>query len=75
METKNTIITESEKLYAESSKLRTMAKMFKANGDIERPGITFNAVELDGFALLLNVAADNIDAVRDGLPSLCPESE
>jgi hypothetical protein len=70
METKNTIMTESEKLYAESSKLRTMAKMFKANGDIERPGITFNAVELDGFSSLLMAAADNIDDVRDKLPHL-----
>jgi len=39
--------------------------MLGANGDSERPGITFTACELDGFSSMLIAADDNIDAVRD----------
>ena len=70
MEMEDTIGIESGKLYAESSILRTMAKMLKANGDTERPEITFTVSELDGFSTLLIGAADNIDVVRDNLPNI-----
>ena len=55
------------KTLAELSKLRTLARMLKANGDSERSDINFTTIELDGFASLLIAAADNIDAVRDSL--------
>lgn len=65
MEMEDTIGIESGKLYAESSKLRTLAKMLKANGDTERPDVTFTACELDGFSSMLNSVADEIDGIRD----------
>lgn len=80
----NAIRTESENLYAESSKLRALARMLETNGSTERQDVPFTANELDGFAFLLNAAADNIDAVRDNLwncifaklrqVKLCPRS-
>lgn len=50
-------------------KLRTFLAVVGLKS-LERPDITFNAVELDGFSTLLIGAADNIDTVRDNLPSL-----
>ena len=63
-------MNESGRLYAESSKLRTLARMLEANGDTERQYVTFTAIELNGFASMLIAAADNIDAVRDSLSNL-----
>lgn len=59
------IMNESGKLYEQSSKLRAMARMLRANGDTERSDISFTACELDGFSSMLNAVADEIDAARD----------
>jgi len=56
---------ESINLYAQSSKLRTLARMLAGNGDTERPEIVFSPIELDGFASLLVAVADEIDGARD----------
>jgi len=61
---------ESGRLYEQSSKLRAIARMLGADGYTERPGITFTACELDGFSSMLIATADNIDGVRDRLPSI-----
>ncbi len=58
-------LTVSDLLYHQSSKLRTMARLFAGNGDTERPGITLNAVEADGLAMALVEIADKINDVRD----------
>lgn len=58
-------MNESGKLYEQSSKLRAMARMLGANGDTERPDVTFTACELDGFSSMLNAVADEIDEARD----------
>lgn len=61
---------ESAGLYMQSSKLRALARMFQGCGDIERPAVTFGAVELDGCALLLLSVADAIDATRDRMEDI-----
>jgi len=58
-------MVDSHSLYTESSRLRALARMLEGNGDVERPDITFTAIELDGFASLLAAVADDIDAYRD----------
>ncbi|OPY13320.1 MAG: hypothetical protein A4E66_00825 [Syntrophus sp. PtaB.Bin001] len=62
---KSASTTESLNLYEQSSQLRSIARMFRGNGDTERPDITFSAVEADGIASLLVAIADGIDQYRD----------
>jgi hypothetical protein len=69
------IMREYQGLYTQSSKLRTIARMLEGNGDTERPSVTFNPAELDGFSSLLVAVANKIDAVRDAMSDIFENEE